>query len=399
MQVHQNSKLHGRCTTVRRASVLGTILAAVLLGNPAHAGPVQLSCAAGEDGFITVFPDEFGNLVGCSNTTPALFDPLGPNPSPYLGTICTVRFRAFDEARTIRQAFNNVPENFGHPVALSQLIPGSDQILGTTARESAFTLDAFPGVTVHLRQTVTSNVLTQVYTLTNQSAQTYHLRLARIADVDLDPGTWAFNHNYADLRAEGVPRVLDSTKTVSVSLEQSGDITPEGYRIAQTGWRIFYQADQYLGFPATNMNSFFRTIWNSPYLDLGVYEIDFPSGFGMWSGDQAIAVQALMELPPGASRRYITRLIWAPGAEDDCDGVPPSQDACPDTQPGQVVDPEGCTLEQRLDLCEDPSITTNPGGYLSCVAHQTAVCVQHGLITQRERAQIIKSAARSNRGK
>jgi hypothetical protein len=384
-----------------RASALCGAFAVILLVPPlAHAGSVQLSCEAGGDGYVTVAPDEFGYILGCSNSEGALFDPLGPNPNPLLGTVCFARTFIYDEAQTLRQHLS-VASSSSYPAFGARLVPGSDQVLGTTARESAFTLDGFPGVTVKLRQTVKSNVFTQRYTFTNASAQTYRMRVTRVMDADFDPSNrWLYRYNYADLAAPGVPRVLDTTQAIGVAMAQSGDIVSGGYRIFSTyinGAVITDQAEQNFGFPAANLNGFFVAVHPAPELVLGVNENNVPTAFGTVAGDAAIVVQALIELPPGASRVHEVRHIWNPGAQDDCDGVPAPQDLCPDTETGAVVGPDGCTCDQSLAQCEDPDVASNHGAYLSCVVASTQSCVDSGLLTPRERAAIISEAARSKR--
>src|ERR1041385_4588275 len=79
----------------------------------------------------------------------------------------------------------------------------------------------------------------------------------------------------------------------------------------------------------------------------------------------------------------------------DEDGVPDSQDKCPDTAPGSIVNADGCSIEQ-LSPCHGP--WKNHGQYVSSVIKTTAKFLRDGLITSSERNKIIREAARSSCG-
>ena len=82
--------------------------------------------------------------------------------------------------------------------------------------------------------------------------------------------------------------------------------------------------------------------------------------------------------------------------DQDNDGVPDSRDQCPDTPPGSVVDADGCSIDQLVP-CDGP--WKNHGEFVSAMAHVTQEFVNEGLITQRQRSELISAAARSDCGK
>jgi hypothetical protein len=80
----------------------------------------------------------------------------------------------------------------------------------------------------------------------------------------------------------------------------------------------------------------------------------------------------------------------------DADGVPDSQDQCPGTPPGAIVNAEGCSIEQLVP-CNGP--WKNHGEYVSTLVHVTQAFERDGLITQDQQEDIVSSGARSNCGK
>jgi len=85
----------------------------------------------------------------------------------------------------------------------------------------------------------------------------------------------------------------------------------------------------------------------------------------------------------------------------DGDGVPDSLDQCPDTPSGGLVNANGCTIDQLVP-CEGPSsggTWKNHGQYVSAIAHVSKTFRAQGLISGRERGQIVSAAARSDCGK
>jgi hypothetical protein len=85
----------------------------------------------------------------------------------------------------------------------------------------------------------------------------------------------------------------------------------------------------------------------------------------------------------------------------DADGVPDSLDQCPDTTAGDVVNAQGCSIDQLVP-CSGPASGgnwKNHGKYVSRIARVSKTFVNQGLISARERGQIVSAAARSDCGK
>jgi len=85
----------------------------------------------------------------------------------------------------------------------------------------------------------------------------------------------------------------------------------------------------------------------------------------------------------------------------DGDGVPDSLDQCPDTPAGEVVNAQGCSIDQLVP-CSGPAsggTWRSHGKYVSRIARVSKMFVNAGLISAMERAQIVSAAARSGCGK
>jgi hypothetical protein len=82
--------------------------------------------------------------------------------------------------------------------------------------------------------------------------------------------------------------------------------------------------------------------------------------------------------------------------DDDGDGVPNHLDQCPATTPGQPVDGNGCSIEQRCP-CEGP--WRSRGDYLSCVQAAALTMTRSGQITESERRALVREASRSDCGR
>ncbi len=82
--------------------------------------------------------------------------------------------------------------------------------------------------------------------------------------------------------------------------------------------------------------------------------------------------------------------------DQDNDGVPDSQDQCPDTPPGSLVNANGCSIDQLVP-CDGP--WKNHGQFVSTMAHVTQEFQREGLISQGQRSQLVSAAARSDCGK
>jgi len=85
----------------------------------------------------------------------------------------------------------------------------------------------------------------------------------------------------------------------------------------------------------------------------------------------------------------------------DGDGVLNSADACAFTEPGFLVDPAGCSIEQ-LCPCEGPRGASgawkNHGKYVSCTAKSAGSFVERGLISEAEKGAVVSEAAQSDCG-
>ena len=81
--------------------------------------------------------------------------------------------------------------------------------------------------------------------------------------------------------------------------------------------------------------------------------------------------------------------------DDDGDGVSDGADSCAATAPASLVNGAGCSI---ADLC-DCSTSGNHGNYVSCVTHEASALRRDGLITNRDKADLVKAAAQSSCGK
>lgn len=87
-------------------------------------------------------------------------------------------------------------------------------------------------------------------------------------------------------------------------------------------------------------------------------------------------------------------------ADDDSDGVDVTIDACPDTTLGSVVNGQGCSGQQLVDLaCPCDNSWRNHGQFISCVTRATTTQVKDGLMTQAEKSAIVSGMAMGNCGK
>ena len=84
----------------------------------------------------------------------------------------------------------------------------------------------------------------------------------------------------------------------------------------------------------------------------------------------------------------------------DGDGVGDSQDACPNTPPGPVVNADGCSIDQLVP-CAGPAAGgpwTNHGEDVSGTAHVADTVVAAGLITEDETDATAGAAGQSTCG-
>lgn len=86
--------------------------------------------------------------------------------------------------------------------------------------------------------------------------------------------------------------------------------------------------------------------------------------------------------------------------DDDGDGVPDAEDSCVGSVDGVLVDEDGCSGEQLVDLsCPCDSDWKNHGEYVSCVAHAAGEQVAAGLLSEEEKGAIVSARAKSGCGK
>ena len=85
--------------------------------------------------------------------------------------------------------------------------------------------------------------------------------------------------------------------------------------------------------------------------------------------------------------------------DDDNDGVLDEDDSCPATPMDQLFDANGCSGVQHVELsCGSCSDYPNEGKFVSCVAQASTEARKSGLLTNKERASVVRSAARSSCG-
>jgi hypothetical protein len=87
--------------------------------------------------------------------------------------------------------------------------------------------------------------------------------------------------------------------------------------------------------------------------------------------------------------------------DSDGDGVLDSEDECPNTPPGAIVDAHGCSIHQLVP-CAGPLTGghwKNHGQYVLAISKTAANFRAQGLITRRQKAAIIAAAARSKCGR
>jgi hypothetical protein len=85
--------------------------------------------------------------------------------------------------------------------------------------------------------------------------------------------------------------------------------------------------------------------------------------------------------------------------DDDGDSVPDAGDYCPETKIGALVDANGCSGEQLIDMdCPCDGGWKNHGEYVNCIAHAAEEQLVAGLITSDEKCAIVSSHAKSGCG-
>lgn len=87
--------------------------------------------------------------------------------------------------------------------------------------------------------------------------------------------------------------------------------------------------------------------------------------------------------------------------DQDFDGVPDSEDNCPNTPPCTIVNAHGCSLDQLVPCAGPASGGTwkNHGAYVSAFAHAVNAFRKAGLISGEESGLLVAEAAQSDCGK
>ncbi len=81
--------------------------------------------------------------------------------------------------------------------------------------------------------------------------------------------------------------------------------------------------------------------------------------------------------------------------DDDDDGVDDEDDVCPGTPSDAYLTLWGCTGEQYVEAqCGEPGDYKRHGRYVRCVKRASRDAFRAGLLTRRERAEMIRRAAR-----
>lgn len=81
----------------------------------------------------------------------------------------------------------------------------------------------------------------------------------------------------------------------------------------------------------------------------------------------------------------------------DNDGVSDRNDQCPDSPAGDTVTANGCTIQELVDICAATAV--DHGDYVSCIADLANQLSAEGIITNKQRQQMITTAAKSDIGK
>ena len=121
-------------------------------------------------------------------------------------------------------------------------------------------------------------------------------------------------------------------------------------------------------------------------------------------GNQSIDVVSLYNAAAGLGSGhtvYFNNMAIVSPLDSDGDGVPDSQDQCPNTPPETIVDSHGCSLDQLVP-CAGPvsgGAWKSHGEYVSAVAKKAQEFLAEERFTKQQRNATIEAAAGSDCGK
>jgi hypothetical protein len=81
--------------------------------------------------------------------------------------------------------------------------------------------------------------------------------------------------------------------------------------------------------------------------------------------------------------------------DSDSDGIFDLNDACQTTSPGEIVDIDGCSIN---DLCPCEGQWKNHGSYVKCAAQESKSFVSEGLMSKAQKVVFVSITARSRCG-
>jgi hypothetical protein len=173
-------------------------------------------------------------------------------------------------------------------------------------------------------------------------------------------------------------------------------------------------------------------IWGTPGFDLGIidgndfigtFQYQYPDLPNAQPGDILVIKAGTIVIPKilGIARpdRPVTTIQISNGStgnpfsaawpieqvvvppDNDGDGIVDDLDQCPDTPAGEIVDADGCSVDQVVP-CEGPvtgGTWKNHGKYLSAIRAVVTTFVEEGLLTESEAEEIFAAASKSDCGK
>ena len=113
--------------------------------------------------------------------------------------------------------------------------------------------------------------------------------------------------------------------------------------------------------------------------------------------EQAVEISNLQGIRAGDGQVVISYVL-----DSDGDGILDSLDECLNTESDATVDEQGCSIDQ-LCPCEGPKdsgdVWRNHGNFMACIVSSTREFVGADLLANKQRATLIRLAAKSSCGK